>query len=205
MVQLLAELLVTTHPHQYNWGPTQVARHDVVLDIGACEGSFAALVTGRCSGVIVVEPSRTMCALIRDLFKLREQPCPVIKQCLLGDKPSIAYFLENPVNPGASRASAMIVEGAYEVPVLTLDRLVEELEPKPTFVKCDAEGSAPTILSGGRNFLARCRPKLAIASYHTDWEYIELHNLLKPLGYCITGKGFIFTGSKLRVNMLHAY
>jgi hypothetical protein len=33
--------------------------------------------------------------------------------------------------------------GAYEVPVETLDQLVETLDDVPTLIKCDAEGTAP--------------------------------------------------------------
>lgn len=205
MVKLLAELLTPFHPHQYRWGPTQVGADDIVLDIGACEGIFAAIVTGRCKGVVAVEPSRSMCKLMREMFRVRRQACPLIKQCLLGTGRSTAYFIEDVLNPGASRITLEPTAGAYEVPVLTLDQLVEEIGIKPTYIKCDAEGAAPMIIAGGRRFLEQNRPKLAIASYHTDGEYVELHNLLKPMGYRIKGKGFIFTGSKLRINMLHAW
>jgi len=205
MIGILSELFTPTHPHQYQWGPTQVHPEDVVLDIGASEGAFSALVTGRCKQVIAVEPSRTMCALMRDLFRVRNQPCPQIVECLLGSRTATAYFAENPVNPGASRICTKPVDGAYQVPVLALDDLVQQTGIRPTYIKCDAEGAAFDILLGAREYLRTYRPKLAIASYHTDTEYADLFGLLKPMGYQILGKGFLFSHGKLRVQMLHAW
>jgi FkbM family methyltransferase len=205
MLQILSELLTPNHPHQYLYGPTEIGREDVVLDIGACEGSFSARVTSRCNRVIAVEPSRTMCHLMEELFTMRRQPCPVIVNCLLGSEPGTAYFADNAVNPGSSRITAECVEGAYEVPVVTLDQLVQTLAVKPTFVKCDAEGAALAIFTGGRAFLERSRPKIACASYHTDSEFPEMYALLKSLGYEAMGKGFAFDHDRFRVCMIHAW
>jgi FkbM family methyltransferase len=204
-MQILSEIFMPAHPHQYIYGPTQIGPDDVVLDIGACEGSFAALVTSRCKSVIVVEPSRTMCRLIEETFKVRNQACPVIMNCLLGEEPSTAYFVEDASNPAGSRMSATPVDGAYELPVMTLDQLVEKVEDKPTFIKCDAEGAAAQIYSGGLKFLTHSHPKLATASYHTDSEYLDLYALLKSYGYSVMGKGFYFQGNKLRIKMIHAW
>jgi FkbM family methyltransferase len=205
MLVFLSELFTPAHPHQYLWGPTQIDASDTLLDIGACEGAFAAYIAGKCKSVLAVEPSRTMCILIEKQFELRHLPSPTIEQCLLGESASKAFFVENASNPGASRIVSQPVEGAYEVPVRTLDELLESTGTKPTFIKCDAEGAAMMIFSGGQKFLQKKKPKLAIASYHTDSEYSCLYNLLKPMGYHIQGKGFLLSGKKLRVQMLHAW
>jgi FkbM family methyltransferase len=204
-LQILCETLTPTHPHQYLYGPTQINSDDVVLDIGACEGAFAALVTGRCKQVIAIEPSRSMCELISELFRIRKQPSPLIVNCLLGKQSSRAHFLDNATNPGASRVTLEPTENSYEVPVLTLDQLIEQIDLKPTFIKCDAEGAAPRIFSGSKNFLKHSRPKIASASYHTPSEYDEMHRLLSSLGYNILGKGFLFVHDELRVQMIHAW
>lgn len=201
----LSEILNPGHPHQYLYGPTQISVDDVVLDIGACEGSFSALVADRCKRVIAVEPSRQMCSLMAKLFEIRDQRCPMIVECFLGETSSTAYFAEHPSNPGTGKMSFEPIDGGYEVPVTTLDELVETLEEKPTFIKCDAEGAAPLIFAGGENYLKKFRPKLAIASYHTHTEYRELYGFLKGLGYNLSGKGFFFTQGELRVQMLHAW
>jgi FkbM family methyltransferase len=204
LVQIASELLTPHHPHQYIFGNTKLTPDDVVLDIGACEGGFAALVTSRVKSVIAVEPSIAMCDLMRKLFVLREEKCPVIVNCLLGSEPSVAHFEDNPTNPGGSRISFQATQASYPVPVRTLDNLVEELDQKPTFIKCDAEGAELSIFSGGRNFLRSSRPKLAITTYHNERDYADMYHLLKSLGYKVEGKGLLFAGA-LRVQMIHAW
>lgn len=202
---ILSELFNRNHGHQYLYGPTQLTSDDVVLDIGASEGSFSAFVTSRCRRVIAVEPTGELCRLMEKLFEIRKQPPPMIFRCFLGDRPSTAYLLEDPANPGRNRMSFELIEGSEAIPVRTLDELVSTLEEKPTFVKCDAEGAALQILAGGREYLSEYRPKLAIASYHTPTEFRDLCEFLKPLGYRVKGKGFLYSERCLRVQMLHAW
>jgi FkbM family methyltransferase len=207
ILQILSEIFLPDHPHQYLYGQTQITADDVVLDIGACEGAFSAFVTSRCKRVIAVEPSRTMCDLIPALFALRNEPSPLLLNCLLGSEPSTAYFLENKSNPGASCITSTPEPGAYEVPVKTLDEIVEALEHKPTFIKCDAEGAEPAIFNGGKRFLSRYRPKLAITTYHNDGDFAQMHSLLTSLNYNVEGKGLFYSPGlgTLRIQMIHAW
>lgn len=206
--QLMSELFTPDHPHQYNFGNTRLTPDDIVLDIGACEGSFSAHVKKRVRRVIAVEPSRVMCELIRQLFALRAEECPVIINCLLGSEPSTAHFEDNVQNPGASRISSHPSRTSYPVAVRTLDDLVEEFEAKPTFIKCDAEGAEHSIFSGGQNYLRAFRPRLAITTYHNDCDYAKMYHLLKSFGYNVEGKGLLFSpgnGGAMRVQMIHAW
>ena len=206
LLQIASQLLTPGHPHQYEYRHTRVTPDDVVLDIGACEGCFSALITSRSRRVIAVEPSRAMCDLMRKLFALRQERCPEIVNCLLGSEPSVAHFKEDSADPSASRISSQAVPGSYPVPVRTLDDLTEELAEKPTFIKCDAEGAEYAIFSGGQNFLRAFRPRLAITTYHNDRDYTEVHRLLKSLGYRVEGKGFLYTGlGVVRGHMIHAW
>ena len=207
VLRILSEIMTPAHPHRYIYGHTKINRNDIVLDIGACEGAFSAVVTSHCRRVIAIEPSRTMCALIPALFQVRREPCPAILNCLLGSESGRAYFLENVTNPGESRIVREAAPGAYGLPVRTLDEVAESLEQKPTFIKCDAEGAEPAIFSGGKEFLRKFRPKLAITTYHNDGDYAAMHRLLTLLGYNVAGKGFLFSPAQgtLRVQMIHAW
>jgi FkbM family methyltransferase len=205
LLQILSELLTPDHPHQYLYGPTQLNANDVVLDIGASEGSFSVIAASRCKQVIAVEPSHTMQTLIRSLFDLRNLPQPILVPCLLGSQPGSAYFLETPENPGAAHISDVSVSDTYEVAVRTLDDVVDSLELKPTFIKCDAEGAEQAILAGGIRFLQTCKPKLAITTYHNSDDYPRLYALLTSIGYRVMGKGFLFSHNALHVQMLHAW
>ena len=97
------------------------------------------------------------------------------------------------------------LEGAYEVQIRTLDEITKELEHKPSFIKCDAEGAEVEIFRGGQEFLRLHHPKLAITTYHNDDDYAKMHAFLSSLGYNVAGKGFLFSGEKLRVQMIHAW
>lgn len=206
-MNMLAELFVADHPHQYLYGKTQLTPDDIVLDIKACEGSFAAFVAARCREVVCVEPSPALCAMIPRLFALRGLPAPRVMQCLLGASSGSALLYEDAKNPAASHPVDAPCAGSSPVPVRTLDELVEDLAHRPTFIKCDAEGAEPQIFAGGANFLRRYHPRLAITTYHNDGDYRAMYELLRSYGYSVEGKGLFYTpsGTRLRVQMIHAW
>ena len=205
LLMLTSELMTPHHPHQYLYGPTKLRPDDVILDIGACEGAFSAYVTSRVKRVIAIEPSRSMCSTMTALFELRNETPPILVNCLMGMESTTAYFLDGTDNPAGGRVLDAHVPGSYEIPVRTLDELVESLEIKPTFIKCDAEGAEPAIFSGGVNFLKKYRPRLAITTYHAPNDYGKLHELLRGCGYNVMGKGFLFAHDRLLVQMIHGW
>ena len=204
LLHLLAELATPEHPHQYQYGSTFVRETDAVLDIGSCEGGFAAIAAAAGAKVIAIEPSGTMAAVIRRLFALRKLPPPDIRQCLLAAKPGLAYFQDNVSAPAESRIVPEQLPNAYPLAVTTIDQLTAELPQKPTYIKCDAEGADLSILLGGRNFLGDYRPKIAVTAYHHREDFRRMREYLQSLGYTVEGKGFMYVAGDLRVVMLHA-
>ncbi|MDQ6938984.1 MAG: FkbM family methyltransferase [Verrucomicrobiota bacterium] len=201
---LLAELLITDHPHQYDCGLTRLSPDEVLLDVGCCEGGFAAKAAESGAKVIAIEPSRKMGAVIRRLFELRGLQSPTIKECLLGARSGEAFFQENEEDPAQSRVAETKVPNSYPISLLTIDQLVAELGVKPTYLKCDAEGADFAILQGGRKFLQEFRPKIAITTYHASEDFVRMRDYLVSLGYKVEGKGFIYISGELRVVMIHA-
>ncbi|MDQ6911440.1 MAG: FkbM family methyltransferase [Verrucomicrobiota bacterium] len=201
---LLAELLIPDHPHQYDYGLTRLSPREVLLDVGCCEGGFAAKAAAGGATVIAVEPSRRMSGVIRRLFELRGLPSPTIKECLLGSRSGEACFQENEEDPAQSRFAETKVPNSYPISLSTIDQLVAGLEVKPTYLKCDAEGADFGILQGGREFLQEFRPKIAITTYHASEDFVRMRDYLVSLGYKVEGKGLIYIGGELRVVMIHA-
>jgi hypothetical protein len=70
----------------------------------------------------------------------------------------------------SSGSSTFIGEAAgrgVEVPVTTIDRLVEELHlSRVDYIKMDIEGSEREALKGARGTLGRFRPRLMLDAYH---------------------------------------
>lgn len=201
---LLAELVCKDHPHQYDYGLTRLGRHEVLLDIGCCEGGFAVKAAEKGAEVIAIEPSPIMGRVIRRLFDLRGLPAPLIKQCLLGPAASDCHFQENARDPAQSRIAETPFSDSHSVQVLTLDELTADLPRKPTFIKCDAEGADFGILQGGREFLGKFRPKVAVTTYHHADDFARISAYLRSLGYKVEAKGLIYVWGALRVVMVHA-
>lgn len=201
---LLAELLTPEHPHQYDYPPTQIEKKDVLLDIGCCDGGFAAKAAELGAAVIAVEPSEMMARVIQRLFALRGLPPPDIQRCLLGSAPGFAFFQENIHDPATSQIAATELPQSYRVPVTTIDLLTASLPSKPTYIKCDAEGADYDILLGGREYLEKFRPKIAVTTYHNTGDFDRITAYLQGIGYNTSGKGIMYVAGELRVVMIHA-
>jgi FkbM family methyltransferase len=207
LLYITCELDVHDHPHQYLWGPTMIDRNEVVIDVGACEGAFSAMVAEIGARPIVIEPSPRMQRIVRRLFELRQLPEPTIVPVALSDEPGAAIFNDHDADVQGGRLGMLLEpHTGYPVDVRTLDDVVEELGlPHVDFIKCDAEGADVKILRGAMRTLHRFRPKLAFCTYHSASHFDEMRALLKPLGYHIRGKGLRQVGGRLNVVILHGW
>jgi FkbM family methyltransferase len=207
LLVIVCELVRPDHPHQYLWGGTQIRPRDVVLDVGSCEGGFAAIAAAKGAQVVAVEPSQKMQRLIRRLFEIRGLPEPQIVGCALGAQRGTAALVEEADHPAyASLSNAPAGAAVTSVDVVPLDQLVEDLKlPRVDFIKCDAEGFDLDIVKSGHNTIQRFHPRLAVCTYHADDHFVRLHDYLTELGYRVRGKGFMHVPGKYRVLMLHAW
>ena len=203
--QILSEVIQEDHPHHYDVRPTKITANDIVLDIGAAEGAFAAAAISKGAEVILVEPSRTMQGVIRQLFRLRKLGEPSLFEYLLGDVFTQTQFFEDKGNPGASRSVHGQPAGTYPVETLTLDEFASRhLRKGVNYIKCDAEGWDYKILKSGRALLEKYRPKISVTTYHNQADYREISEFLCELNYRCSGKGLLYSGGALRTLMLHA-
>ena len=65
---------------------------------------------------------------------------------------------------GAGVASRISSTGTCEIEAVTLDEALDGISP--TYMKFDIEGSESDALEGGRETIARHRPKMAVCLYH---------------------------------------
>jgi len=141
---------------------------DIVLDCGADVGVFArtALKAGA-ERVVAIEVVPDDVECLRRTFEGEIQAGRLIvyPKGVWDREGSLSVYLEGgadtllPPNVGARPGP--------EVPLTTIDRIVEELGlARVDFIKMDIEGAEERALAGARQTLARFKPRLAIATEH---------------------------------------
>lgn len=195
------------HPGSYIWGKCVINHGDIVFDVGACEGAFAAKAVECGANVVAIEPSKSMTNLMEALFEMRRLKRPIIVNCLLGNSEGKVFFWNDLDNPAVSRILEKQYPGADYIQVTTLDRLFEKLRfDRVDFIKCDAEGADLSILEGAVNVLKRFHPKISVAAYHRADDCKKIYEFLSKLGYKILCKGLTYSSDSLyHISMLHAW
>jgi FkbM family methyltransferase len=214
----LAELWVRTNPHYYFHALTPVRAGDHVVDVGACEGSFAVECVRRfgAATVYAFEPSRSMANALRTTVHRNglEDRLQVI-EAAVADRPGVVEFVDDPANPLTSRvASSPVVssrDGAVSsptcrVPQVTLDewRSANGIG-RVDYLKIDAEGSDFAVLVGAGETLRQWKPAIAVTTYHEPEHGERMVDFLRSLnvGYVFHAKGVVSFGKSARPVMLH--
>ncbi len=180
--RLLAHLLVE-HSFLGETNSADMVRHgDVVLDCGAHIGVFTHFALQRgASLVVAVEPEPTNAECLRRNFG----PELVAKRVVLVEKGVWDYtgrltLHESTLNSGSNTFIGEEGGRTMEVPVMTIDRLVEELHlPRVDYIKMDIEGSEREALKGARGTLGRYRPRLMLDAYHQPEDPVVLPAIIR--------------------------
>jgi FkbM family methyltransferase len=138
----------------------KLGSNEVFVDCGAYDGDtiaeFRRITGDEFGGIVAFEPD--------------PQNFEALKSAING----VAGITLYPYATGSRRetvrfaisgtASKISSTGTCEVEVVTLDEVLQNLEP--TYMKLDIEGSEPATLEGGSKLIARHRPKMAVCLYH---------------------------------------
>lgn len=155
----------------YGTGEQDVQKGDVVLDCGANVGVFTreALDHGA-SKIIAIEPAPENLEALRRNFKDEVAAGRVIIYPKgVWDKDDV---LTLHVDANNTAADTFVIQrkettGDIKVPLTTIDKLVAELKlDRVDYVKMDIEGAEPNALRGGRDTIARWKPRISISAYH---------------------------------------
>ena len=139
------------------------------IDVGANEGTFT-LFASRCVGrVVAVEPSSRERAQLESNVRRNRLRNVTIVPHALADQPGTARLhIAGKVHGGHNTLGEFAYQdagdaGSEEVPVETLDALVERLAvSRVDVIKIDVEGAELKVLTGGRHVLTRWHPILLI-------------------------------------------
>lgn len=165
---------------QYNYrNYIKANQGDIVLDCGVCYGDtslyFAHLV-GESGLVVGFEFIPSNLNIINQNIELN----PIISKRIniinspLWNKVGIKTFYKD-MGPASSVKFEKFegYEGVYET--TTIDQTCKELNlERVDFIKMDIEGAEPYALEGARETIMKYKPKLAISSYHSMDDFVNI-------------------------------
>ncbi|MBL8229507.1 MAG: FkbM family methyltransferase [Bryobacterales bacterium] len=168
----------------YGWNGRGLKAGDVVLDCGANIGVYtrAALKAGA-KLVVAIEPApENIECLRRNFAKEVEEGRVIIYPKGVWDKDD---FLELHVDPHNSAADSFVIQREHskaveKVPLTTIDKMVDELKlERVDYIKMDIEGAEVRAINGGRNTIAKFRPRMALSTYHQVEHPVEVPRAAK--------------------------
>jgi len=154
----------------------------VILDAGANIGIFSlyALQSGA-ERVICVEPSPGNVACIEKNLKefLQTKRAQIIPKGVWSHETVLRFSTRNQNNPGGHHIDE---SGDLEVPVTSIDQIVKQLQlDRLDYIKMDVEGSELKAIEGAAETLERFRPRLCVATEHTDDLYTNAEAVIEAL------------------------
>ena len=174
----LAQFQVTAYPG------IEVRPGDIVIDGGGYVGDWTkwALNAGA-ARLLVVEPSREQLVCIqRNLAEEIRQGRVTVCPKGLWDAEGRVYFSYDPTNPAADRVTENAKGAGEWIELTTIDKLVAELKlDRVDVIKLDIEGAESRAIRGARETVNRFRPRLAIATEHTDDMYQNNRNVIQAV------------------------
>jgi len=178
-------------------------RGDVVIDCGGFVGDWtkAALAAGA-SRVVTVEPAREQLECIRrNLAKEIQQGRVVVYPKGVWDREERLYLGHHESNPAAHAVTDKTSGPGEWIDLTSIDKMVAELKlDRVDVIKMDVEGAESRAVRGARETLHRFRPRLAIATEHTDHSLQNNRDVIQAVretapfytrkcGYCRLGSG----------------
>lgn len=199
------------HPanaHYYLSHGTPVRPGDVVIDGGCCEGFFVhqALEAGA-ARVIGIEPNPGMVQCLEKTFaaEIKAGRVTIVSAALGAFRGRAAFSFDAAYPAFGQIGGAAPGEG---VAVETLAGICERLGlAQVDFVKMDIEGAEIQAAEGALPILKKLHPKLAITTYHREFDFACLKAVLVAAGYrSIQPVGCTEFGqaSRFRPVMVHA-
>ncbi len=168
----------------YGEGEQAVRQGDIVLDCGANIGVFTQMaLTAGARTIVAIEPAPENLECLRRNFPQEIAAGRVIIYAKgVWDKEDKMTLQVDPHN---SAADSFVIhrEGGHsgiEVPLTTIDRLVEDLKlERVDYIKMDIEGAEQRALAGGKATLARFHPRLSLSAYHAPTDPDRIPQLVR--------------------------
>lgn len=162
------------HWHNYQVPQTVVTAADTVFDCGCAEGMFAFLNQSKAGRIVCFEPLPEFQSGLQRTFA--GNPKIEIVRAALGEQVQEAYLQR------AGMASAVTFTPTdTKVLINTIDNYCATKGCDMTYLKADLEGYELHVLAGAKETIRRCRPKIAITTYHVPSHAREIQAFLHEL------------------------
>lgn len=197
-------------PHVYKWIADNVRDGSVFYDVGAFIGYHtlcAAKRVGERGVVFTFEPDPSNVTVLNHNLRLnRMENRARVFQCAVGatDEKSVSFYLrrEDPTThslayiPDVDHVKASTLT-RVDVPMRSIDSIVDETGRAPTVMKIDVEGAEGRVLAGARDTLRQHRIPI-ICAIHPPWlaklgdDIDSILSLLETIDYRVVD----FTGAE---------
>src|SRR5438552_11494189 len=156
----VADQVIDSGVQYFGENVLQLGRNEVFIDCGAYDGDtiveFRRATGDKFARIIAFEPDPWNFAALR--YAVNGDSRIAIQPYATGARRETVLFTLSGIGSRISSA------GTFEVQTIRLDEALAGVAP--TCMKFDIEGSEPDALEGGRETIARHRPKMAVCLYH---------------------------------------
>jgi len=174
LYQVCAETFDISDWHNYEYGPTQISKDDIVVDAGSAEGLFSLSIVNRCKNIFIIESNKFFLRALEKTFKTFIPRKIELFNTAIGDKDAFAETTGNRIN------NSVVESIKGDVKVTTLDNLLKD-KGRITYIKADLEGWEMKMLIGAKGIISKYKPKMVIAAYHRDNEYKEMISFIRQI------------------------
>lgn len=171
--QVICESFDKNDWHYYQKKGTEIENGEIILDIGTAEGLLPISVIDKCAHIYMIEPSKLFCnCLEKTFYDFKEKT--TIFNVAVGNEDGEVNFDENSLD---GMIQDQFTESSQKIKIQKIDSLLEN--KKITYLKADIEGFELEMLKGAARTITQNKPKIAITTYHTQNNPIEIISLIK--------------------------
>jgi FkbM family methyltransferase len=166
-----------------------VKQGDIVIDVGGNIGFFVLILdelVGKEGKIFSFEPSKRLKDRLEKTIKINNIQNVTIVNLALGESEGSTTLHYNPKQTGLSSIVTDFDKSSIseEIQITTLDKFLENITGRISFLKIDTEGYEPQVLKGAMEFIKRDKPTIYIelgGNYQNS--SAEALKILKELNY----------------------
>lgn len=159
----------------------EVEQGEIVVDVGACFGSFALSVSDKAKKIITIEPEPRNISSLRNNLKNLENVI-IIEKAVSKQKGKIRFRLSR-ARTSHSIRTPKDFEKEVAVQADTLDGILHELNERADYVKLNTEGTELEAVKGIKNFDSIRKIVVATHRKHDRESISQICEILKRKGF----------------------